>query len=92
MLLAHLAAVVLIGLWLAVGERALWTLVSLAATGALSALAARFADLLRQPLRWLLERVVRTPLPRAATRFVVPRPHLLPQVVAHRGPPALLAS
>lgn len=92
MLLAHLVAVVGLGLWLAVGERALWTVLALSTT--------RIADRLAHGLRALLggwsalhlERVRRTPSLASTGRGVVPLPHLLHHVVAHRGPPLLLAA
>ena len=92
MLLAHLAAVVALGLWLAVGEHALWTVLALST--------ARLAGHVVHGLRVLLggcaglhlERVRRTPSLASTGRCAVPLPHLLHHVVAHRGPPALLAA
>lgn len=92
MLLAHLVAVVGLGLWLAVGEHALWTVVTLSTT--------RLAGRVGQGVRVLLggwsglhlERVRRAPSLASTGRCAVPLPHLLHHVVAHRGPPALLAA
>lgn len=92
MLLAHLAAVVGLGLWLAVGEHALWTVLALST--------ARLAGHVVHGLRVLLggcgglhlERVRRAPSLASTGRCAVPLSHLLHHVVAHRGPPALLAA
>jgi hypothetical protein len=91
MALAHLAAAAVVGLWLAAGERALWTLLSGAAatlTGALTALVAlvRSGALAATPA---------PPAPRRRTvRAEAVRPHVraLATVVARRGPPALLGA
>ncbi|MBB6629829.1 hypothetical protein H5V45_21100 [Nocardioides sp. KIGAM211] len=86
MMAAHLAAAVLVGLWLAVGEHALWTLLALAAGAvvrplllALTALAGAAA-----PLR------PATVPPRHAP--VPPILLLLARCVVRRGPPVLLAA
>lgn len=92
MLLAHLLVVAGLGLWLAVGERALWTVLVLSTT--------RLHDLAEHALLLVLghwaavlhERVDDSPVVAASRRDVVPLPHLLHHVVAHRGPPALLAA
>lgn len=92
MLLAHLVVVAGLGVWLAVGERALWTVLVLSTT--------RLHDLAEHALllvlgHWaavLYERVHGSPVVVASRRDVVPLPHLLHHVVAHRGPPALLAA
>lgn len=91
MLLAHLAVVALLGVWLAVGERALWSVLCLA-TARLVDVVAQVAALTQGQPGVLLERVRRVPSLGAVARDVVPLPHLLHHVVAHRGPPALLAS
>jgi hypothetical protein len=91
MLLAHLAAVGLLGVWLAVGERALWTVLTLAGSRVLDVLA-QVARTPGQSVGLLLERVRRAPYLGGSGRSVVPLPHLLHHVVAHRGPPALLAA
>jgi hypothetical protein len=91
MLLAHLAAVALLGVWLAVGERALWTVVTLVGSRVLDVV----AHAVRNPgqsVGLLLERVRRAPYLGGLARAVVPLPHLLHHVVARRGPPALLAA
>lgn len=92
MLLAHLVVVAGLGVWLAVGERALWTVLVLSTT--------RLHDLAEHALLLVLghwaaalhERVHGSPVVVASRRDVVPLPHLLHHVVAHRGPPALLAA
>lgn len=90
MLLAHLAAVAVLGLWLAVGERALWTVLTLTTSRVLGAVAVLVAVALADRVGVLLERVRRTSYLRSTGRLAVPLPHLLHHVVAHRGPPALL--
>lgn len=94
MVLAHLAVVVVLGVWLAVGERALWTLLTLTTTGAFRLVTCLATLVLRlcRSVGLLLERVRRTPCLATTGRDAVPLPHLLRHVVAHRGPPALLAS
>lgn len=92
MMFAHLAVVALLGVWLAVGERALWTVLTLTTTRLLD-LVGSLGSLLTG--RWaavLLERVRRAPSLATTGRCVVPLPQLLHHVVAHRGPPALLAA
>jgi hypothetical protein len=88
MMALHLAAAALVGLWLAVGEHALWALVALAA-GAVLPRAAR------------LLAVAVTPTPRPAVRTAAPvlgraepPPRLvhLARAVVRRGPPVLLAA
>lgn len=85
MMLAHLLAAVLVGLWLAVGERALWALVAL--TGGALGLAVSWLSVVviwpAVPLRLVLARVWPVPPPRTA---------LLARCVVRRGPPALLAA
>ncbi|CAM3589372.1 hypothetical protein [Nocardioides zeicaulis] len=87
MALAHVAASVLIGLWLAVGERALWALVTLARC--------RAGSSLREALRVLGATAL---LPHDVRRAVVVRPardEPRPQLPlwsrgpARRGPPAV---
>ena len=86
MMLAHLAAAALVGLWLAAGERALWSLVALASRAAVGPLAVALAA----------ARVVVAPPAAAvpvATEARPPQvPVLLARVVVRRGPPALLAA
>jgi hypothetical protein len=91
MLLAHLAAVALLGVWLAAGERALWTVLTLAGSRLLDVVA-HVARIPGQSAGLLLERVRRAPYLGDIGRAAVPLPHLLHHVVAHRGPPALLAA
>lgn len=91
MVLGHLAAVVVLGVWLAVGERALWTFLCLATSTVVDAVVRAVANVRAV----LLERVppqVGRPAPHGTRRNAVPRPWLLRHVVAHRGPPALLAA
>ncbi|WP_426246698.1 hypothetical protein [Nocardioides sp. LHG3406-4] len=86
MMLAHLAAAALVGLWLAAGERALWSLVALASRAALGPLAAAVAAC----------RVVVVPPTSVVPITAEPRPprapELLSRVVVRRGPPALLTA
>lgn len=80
MALAHLAAAVGVGLWLASGERALFTLLALAAAPVLRLLAP-LVPVAPAP----------TPAPRAThPPRVVRRETLLATSLARRGPPALL--
>ncbi|WP_244928858.1 hypothetical protein [Nocardioides sp. W7] len=81
MMLAHLFVAAAVGLWLAVGERALWTLLALAAAVVLA------------PLH-VLAAIARAGLPvvrRLRARAVVPArpPHslVLARAVVRRGPP-----
>lgn len=81
MMAVHLLAAVLVGLWLAVGERALWTLVALAA-----AVLLRLAPFARPvlPARGLAA------LP--AEPAGVTEPVRITRSVVRRGPPALLTA
>jgi hypothetical protein len=92
MLGAHLGVVALLGVWLGVGERALWAVLSLTAATLHDVLTVLATMASGQLLTLLLDRVRRTPVLGSLSRDVVPLPHLLHHVVAHRGPPALLAS
>jgi hypothetical protein len=83
MALAHLVAAVAVGLWLAVGERSLWTLVALAARQLLAPVALLAAAVLPRPV------AVRRGAPRPLTT-AAPRLATLSRVVVRRGPPALL--
>lgn len=83
MALAHLVAAVAVGLWLAVGERSLWTLVALAARHLLAPVALLAAAVLPRPV------AVRRGAPRPLTTEP-PRLAALSRVVVRRGPPALL--
>lgn len=92
MLLAHLGVVAVLGLWLAMGERALWSVLVLTTTR-LHDLAARTVLLvLGQGSHAPHGRVLRGPVLATRLRTVVPLPQLLHHVVVHRGPPALLAA
>ncbi len=85
MMLAHALAAVLVGLWLAAGERALWTLVALASTAVLRPVSLLVA----------LAGAAMVPSVRPTPRFAeVPRPRvpvLLARCVVRRGPPLLAA-
>lgn len=86
MMLVHLLAAVGVGLWLARGERCLWTLLTLLAT---------VVQHLVTPLVVLAGAVVLRPLRAARTDLaLVPRPPhlLLARSVVRRGPPVLLAA
>ncbi len=82
MFLAHTVAAVLVGLWLAAGERALWAMLTLVFTAVVALLVA--------PVAVPLVARRRAPLRR--------RPATLPSLarvarsVVRRGPPALLAA
>lgn len=95
MLLAHTAAAVAVGLWLALGERALWDLLVVLALRArracvAAALPARLrtacAVLSSLPEAGLLRPLVLPPRP------VRPAGRHHPRAVARRGPPLLLGS
>jgi len=82
MMVVHLLAAALVGLWLAVGERALWTLVSLTAALVLGPL--RHLAALTPLGRPLVEHAVATPRePRSSPT------ELLARSVVRRGPPLL---
>ena len=97
MALAHFAAAAVIGLWLAVGERALWTVLALTADGVralvqhalavresvVAARSAALAAFLMLTRSWL----VRVEPPHLPPRWLV-----LARSVVRRGPPALLAA
>ena len=84
MFLAHAAAAALVGLWLAVGERALWALLALAVRTVLAPLVAVL--------------VLATPAPATASAVAHLHPHhrtalqRVARSVVRRGPPALLAA
>jgi hypothetical protein len=80
MMVVHLLAAALVGLWLAVGERALFTLIALAAAVQLRLLAV----LAVLPVRGLVT------LPAAPAGLTAPA--RLARSVVRRGPPALLAA
>lgn len=85
MMLAHLLAAALVGLWLAAGERALWALLAL--TGGVLVLAVAWMSVVVVrpvvPLRLVLARVWQLPPPRTA---------VIARSVVRRGPPVLLAA
>jgi hypothetical protein len=85
MMLAHFLAAVLVGLWLAVGERALWALLALTAGVLVLAVSWLAVVVVRPavPLRLALARMWRMPPPRTA---------VLARCVVRRGPPVLLAA
>lgn len=92
MVLGHLAAAAAVGLWLAIGERALFVVLALLAApvlrpGALGAAAAGLLAAVAGAAACL--RAARTL--RGGSRTVVPLRHLVTGAVARRGPPALLA-
>ena len=98
MALAHLGAAVLVGLWLARGEHALWVLLALATDRAVGLTPPRLLGCLRvagvlSSLRAGLG-VLRRRAPVAAA-WRRPRTHrglMLARAVVRRGPPALLAA
>lgn len=85
MMAAHLLVAALLGLWLAVGERALWTLLALAAAFAVA------------PLR-LVSALVGVGAPVVVRLFSrvhsdpPPRTEILCRTLSRRGPPHLLAA
>jgi hypothetical protein len=88
MLAAHTAAAVALGLWLALGEKALWRVLLLTAQGAFRAMTrARCLQALLAALA--APRPARLPVRPRVTRPAGLRHH---RVVPHRGPPVLLAS
>lgn len=85
MMVVHLLAAVLVGLWLAAGERSLWTLVALASTAFLRPSLLALAAL--RTVRTLL-----APPPVVPAAPPAPRtPVLLARCVVRRGPPLLAA-
>ena len=85
MAMTHLAAAVVVGLWLAVGERMLWSLVRLLGSRAALRLAVALSSLGLQPV--VLGRLPRTPGVRP--RRTTPRPQLpvWSRGPVRRGPP-----
>src|SRR4051794_10301356 len=89
MALAHLAAAVIVGLWLAVGERALWLVVVLAADGARRVVEAACSSYAR------VRAGTTEPAAPLPLRNDGPPPRLrrgLDRVVVRRGPPLLPAA
>jgi hypothetical protein len=89
MLLAHLAAAVAVGLWLAAGERALWTLLALTARRVVDALGTVTAV-----ARGVGTLVVSRPRLQTGwgLRWVIRRSVWVTGVVARRGPPCSASS
>lgn len=85
MMVVHLVAAVLVGLWLAVGERSLWTLVALASTAFLRPFLLALAALGAVRVPSVVTAAVRSdePAPRTTS--------LLARCVVRRGPPLLAA-
>lgn len=83
MMVAHLLAAALVGLWLAVGEQALWALLALTAGVLVLAVSWLSVVLVRPavPSRLVLARAWRLPPPRTA---------VIARSVVRRGPPVLL--
>ncbi len=91
MLLAHTLGAVALGLWLAVGESALWHLVVLAGVRVRIALVVTGALVrVRVSVLGALDAARRLPVP---VPVRLPLPDTLPhRLVVRRGPPALLAA
>lgn len=89
MLAAHLAAAVALGLLLAVGERALWALLHLAAARVVVLAAARRSAAATLAV---LRGAATAPRPRPRRAGFTPIPRLDRPALSHRGPPALLAA
>lgn len=83
MMVLHLLAAALVGLWLAVGERALWTLLALAVGAVVPALTLLLIGSISPGAR----AAVATAFARTAPAHLV----TLARSVVRRGPPALLA-
>jgi hypothetical protein len=97
MALAHFAAAAVIGLWLAVGERALWTVLALTADGVRGlvrhALAARRSVVAaRSAVLAAFLQLSRSRLVTVESPHLPPRWLVLARSVVRRGPPALLAA
>jgi hypothetical protein len=92
MVLTHLLAVAALGAWLAVGERALWTVLTLSTTRLVAVVTGVVVSALDRCVPLMPGAVRRTPVLGALSRDAVPLPQLLHHVVAHRGPPPLLVS
>lgn len=89
MLVAHLAAAVVLGLVLAVGERALWALLHLAAARVVVLAAARRSAAATLAV---LRGAATAPRPRPRAAGFAPVPRLDRPALSHRGPPVLLAA
>ncbi|MDN5893491.1 MAG: hypothetical protein L0H93_05645 [Nocardioides sp.] len=80
MMVVHMLAAALVGLWLAVGERALWTLLALAVTVVVPTLRTQLVSLAAPAPHRSVTHAVATP------RFLL----VLSRSLARRGPPVLL--
>ena len=89
MLAAHLAAAVVLGLVLAVGERALWALLHLAAARVVVLAPARRSTAATLAV---LRGTAAAPRPRPRSAGFTPIPRLDRPALSHRGPPVLLAA
>jgi hypothetical protein len=97
MALAHLAAAAVVGLWLAVGERALWTVLALMNDGIRAVVAATvvayYAILaLLAPSGDESARQARAPTCGYEPDGLTPRIRALARILVRRGPPRLLAA
>ena len=91
MAVAHVLAAVAVGLWLACGERALWTVLGLSLRGIRAARANRVAGLDLAARAGIVAGADAVPAPpRRHEHALPPRLDLMHRVVWHRGPPALL--
>lgn len=89
MLASHVAGAIFVGMWLAVGEQALWALLHLAATRAVVAAGAhRVAAAALAVLRG----GAAVPLPRPRSTGFTPVPRHDRPALSRRGPPLLLAA
>jgi hypothetical protein len=96
MALAHLAAATVVGLWLAMGERALWTVVTLTSQrgeGLVRAAIGGYSEIM-QTLSGLARSRRPALVPVTAVRADQKAPELLllSRAVVRRGPPYLLAA
>jgi hypothetical protein len=85
MMAAHLAAAALVGIWLALGERSLWTLLALAERVVVGPVLVASAWLGMPPLVVPTARPIDVPRVRPARLLLVP-------TLSRRGPPVLPAS
>jgi hypothetical protein len=96
MALAHLAAAAVVGLWLAIGERALWTVLALMGDGLRSLVAATVAAYYACVSLLLGTGYLRGPHDPSRSWGgavdVSPRVRVLARTLSRRGPPLLLAA
>jgi hypothetical protein len=94
MALGHLAAAAVVGLWLAAGERALWTLLTVMSRPLVDGLVALLAVARMSGARGLMSFDVRLRRPRPAPwlELAPAWAALLPHSVVRRGPPAPASS